>query len=825
MYLSNMDGKDPGMFRTLGLGPGISVPLPGRIYPDEIQKEARQRSDRIFDDWKLLRAILDRHEPTIYKRWSKKTRNQRTEVLLAAWPKMAATHRPDFVALGMEDEDQRESGRTKLRDSYMWPYINLEDLTKPKILPLFLQARARNTPDVFAMTDTDAARLGYVTKAITQGFLSFDHTMMFTNRTTPATYGELIPWDENKDALGWLKSGRGVVAGEGLMILEIQEGIYRFLADCCKRIMHDVLAENLTSDRYPIQPPVSLPKDTADGFASLAVMAAEAPYRAPSSMDLQRLKSLIEAKKSAAEDHIWALREDPGYFRDTLLENKEHRQETLKDTKGGDHPVFADGTEEILWRRVLNEVVTGAHVALERWSELLKQVQDLRRLQVKHEKKISLENGLPEEYLNALLKFHYFLDLCTAEPKRQLHLCAMASPPLRYLYARLPPVPRTTTKIDTIQKPNVKLDKTETELVWLLRTLWENRQNLFYCGLTNIMDELERLQQSQLKARAMISPYIAEVISNLAVLSEALRQLNMFQPWARTFPNLLDERKDAIHKHWVEWTGRCDLTQGALAGSNQMKIVQLGTPEGRKFYYPVDKRRTKENVEAMRAAEHNLDKVWMAVDKNLRSRNLNNSALQHLLSQSKILERTPEWMGLNKDAKQSQTTDVEAITKPLSELYFDLELRTERTIDRTSNTKTLTLSKAKTKGVVPPTAVLGAEHVAVDNQPQDDPPIQLEPRALKVFRTLFYTPSLSATPGELAWTDFLHAMVATGFVPEKLYGSVWQFSPTRLDVERSIQFHEPHPSGKLPYKTARRFGRRLNRAYGWEGESFVAKEA
>jgi hypothetical protein len=132
MYLSNMDGKDPGMFRTLGLGPGISVPLPSRIYPDEIQKEARQRSDRIFDDWKLLRAILDRHEPTIYKRWSKKMRNQRTEVLLAAWPKMAATHRPDFVALGMEDKDQRESGRTKFRDSYMGHTSILKILPNPR---------------------------------------------------------------------------------------------------------------------------------------------------------------------------------------------------------------------------------------------------------------------------------------------------------------------------------------------------------------------------------------------------------------------------------------------------------------------------------------------------------------------------------------------------------------------------------------------------------------------------------------------------------------------------------------------------------------------
>jgi hypothetical protein len=39
-----------------------------------------------------------------------------------------------------------------------------------------------------------------------------------------------------------------------------------------------------------------------------------------------------------------------------------------------------------------------------------------------------------------------------------------------------------------------------------------------------------------------------------------------------------------------------------------------------------------------------------------------------------------------------------------------------------------------------------------------------------------------------------------------------------------IQFHEPHPKGKLQYRDARRYGRRLQRAYGWCGAMFVLKE-
>lgn len=67
-------------------------------------------------------------------------------------------------------------------------------------------------------------------------------------------------------------------------------------------------------------------------------------------------------------------------------------------------------------------------------------------------------------------------------------------------------------------------------------------------------------------------------------------------------------------------------------------------------------------------------------------------------------------------------------------------------------------------------------------------------------------------------------MSSTGFAIEKLYGSVWQFTPSDLDVERSIQFHEPHPSGKIPFRMARRYGRRLFRAYGRHAGMFKLAE-
>ena len=132
-------------------------------------------------------------------------------------------------------------------------------------------------------------------------------------------------------------------------------------------------------------------------------------------------------------------------------------------------------------------------------------------------------------------------------------------------------------------------------------------------------------------------------------------------------------------------------------------------------------------------------------------------------------------------------------------------------------------AKVKTKG-----AALSGDSNVYQAAPQPAPQtadaqpiLTVSKRAFKVFSTLFHTPSQSDQPGEIPWPDFLHAMATTGFEPSKPYGSVWQFTPSKLDVERSIQFHEPHPRGKIPFRTARRFGRRLSRAYGWHSGMFV----
>lgn len=802
------------------------LPIPKLASPDDVRRESKARSASIFASHSNLRGILVRHEATIQKRWTKKTRTQRQAILLKAWPNMPTMHRPDFEAFKRESRKNRNPG-TQHRDSFIWPYINQEDLLgRPKTMLLLINARGRHPPCDFAAADGDLMHLGTVTKVLIPIFLN-QHVMVLNGATEPNEYGKLVAWDDHPDAFDWMTSRKQFLPGEGLMILEAQQRVLGFLVNCCQQILHEISEENLTSDTFLIQPEPQLKTEAeTNGFESLAVMAAEAPYRVPAQLNLTRIESLLAARTTAAEDHMWALREDPGYFADTVRELKDHRQEMIKDSYGQAHPVLNKARENIFWSRIIGNVLADAYLPLETYSELQRQAHELQALQAKHAEEISPLKDLPKEYLCAILKFRHYLNQAAKGPLGQLKQCAAASPPLRPFFVRQPPTDVTSSKLVIMSKPGVKMSSVEEQLVWLLRTLWEDGQTLFLARMPMVVDELERLLATEPKAKDLVSPYIAGAVGELSILSQCLRQLEIYQPWANGFEFAMVHHDQDIKEDFafrtMPWAG----ILSATSEKNLTPFVALGDVSGGRLSYPVEKRRTKTNVETLRQSEANLDAFWNRIDHLVHSKadSLHGTATRRLLSQPRILQRTPEWVEPTKEQKSSSNAtdaDIDALNKPLSALYFGLAPRKP---EKRDSVLPLPKTKRKTRGAARPTSS-SADHNLEDSVSIDSQPVfPVDVRALKVFRTIFFNPLVTSTPGEVPWNDFLHALASTGFAAEKLYGSVWQFRPTALDVERSIQFHEPHPRGKIPFRIARRHGRRLHRAYGWRGDMFVLKE-
>jgi hypothetical protein len=495
----------------------------------------------------------------------------------------------------------------------------------------------------------------------------------------------------------------------------------------------------------------------------------------------------------------------------------------LKDTMGRDHPVFSHGQRDVLWARVIGSVVLNAYIELELFSELSSQAKTLAAMQKKYAGDISPSKDLPEEYLAALLRFQFYVNQAAKGPLGTLKFTAAASPPLRRLFVREPPLDYQSPKIQVISKPGAKMDKVEEQLIWLLRTLWEDGQTLFLASMPLVVDEIERLIQSEPRARELLSSQITRVVGDLSIISQCLNQLNIYHPWARTFLSESAGRDEALKKEYAERTQSWGKIFAALhEKSLPSRAVTLGQPTGGKFVYPVDKRRTRENVDALRQAEGNLDAFWVSIDHVIiaKAGDLRDSAVRNLLSQPRILQRTREWVEPEKPSpgvpaqQKAAGSDPYTLYKPISKFYAapsakELDIQKPKT-------------KVKTRGKArPPTPPTEAEVLSQPNPVDPQPSFPVDARALKVFRTVFFNPAATSTPGEVPWNDFLHAMTSVGFTVMKLYGSVWQFQPTKLDVERNIQFHEPHPRGKLPFTVARQYGRRLNRAYGWFGGMFV----
>lgn len=601
--ISSIDWNDPSsFFKAMSAGSG-GLPMPEMKSAPEVRQEATARSANIFTSYELLHEILQRHEATIRKRWLKKTRPQRLKILLNAWPNMPRMHRPDFEAFRKESEADRNRG-TKYRDSFLSPFINQEDLLSTKALPLLLNARGRHPPSHFAAADIDAMHLGLVSKAIVPIFLN--HYIMVLNGMTENTreYGKLVGWDEHPDAFDWMTKQKQFLPGEGLLILEVQERLLKTLVQCCLELLHDIPDPTLTSDSFPILPePLLKPESEITGFESLGIMAAEAPYRVPVELDLRLIESLLAARAAAAEDHLWTLREDPDYFSRAVLDAQDHRQEMLKDTMGRDHPVFSHGQRDVLWARVIGSVVVNAYIELEYFSELSSQAKNLASMQEKYARDISPSKDLPKEYLEALLRFQFYVSQSAKGPLGNLKFAAVASPPLRKFFIREPPADYQSPKIRVISRPGFKMDNVEEQLVWLLRTLWEDGTDLFLASTPLVIDEIERLIQSEPRAGQLLSSRITAIIGDLSIISQCLNQLGLYHPWARSFESETADRNETLQKEYAQRTQSWGKILAALhEKSISSRAITLGQPTGSKFVYPVDKRRTRENVEALREA-------------------------------------------------------------------------------------------------------------------------------------------------------------------------------------------------------------------------------
>lgn len=279
---------------------------------------------------------------------------QKREILLKARPEIAVGHRPDFASF-RQISKQVSRSRTCRSNAFLWPYLNLEDLQQRHLLLLFLNSRGRKLvsgwldilllgdrtnskqPDAFRMADVNLAHLGsgwedHIDLSSLDLYCCDEHfdnssetpqsCMLFQDKHSPTKYGQVLESDDIIDSLEPDQFPFLRDAKEGLLSLEIQAGTYKFLVKCAKLILHDIKPALFFTAAH--QPEPNVEHFAGLGYQSLAGHTLESPYRIPQALDLERLKVLVSGRRSSAEDHIWEMKQDPGYFIDTYREWSEH---------------------------------------------------------------------------------------------------------------------------------------------------------------------------------------------------------------------------------------------------------------------------------------------------------------------------------------------------------------------------------------------------------------------------------------------------------------------------------------------------------------------
>ena len=283
----------------------------------------------------------------------------------------------------------------------------------------------------------------------------------------------------------------------------------------------------------------------------------------------------------------------------------------------------------LFWERVIGKVISDAYGSLIIWNRIHQELANLEALSENYSEAIS------PKYMKALLSFRYVLDQASKGPILNLKTGVPASHPLRSLYVREPEIPGSSI-IRVRTKSGIGTDN----MLWIFQTLWDDKQ-LFLCGLPYILDELERLIESDSKEKERLSSWVARVLSDLGVIARSRHEIDIYQPWAAGMDHeFVNYEKEIIEEFAMKFTTLADLERSL----KNLSLAKVGMPSDGKFQYPSDKRRTQQATEKMRKAEQHLDLFWQAADQQYQKKTGStfHQALQSFFTNERQVERTPE---------------------------------------------------------------------------------------------------------------------------------------------------------------------------------------
>ncbi|KAL8825950.1 MAG: hypothetical protein Q9170_007594 [Blastenia crenularia] len=543
-------------------------------------KQAEETSQAIlgalFEAWDQLKSIVGQYETTIQTRWLKKTSKQRKEILLEAWPEMSRIHRPDFEVLRRErrDKGSQKKAMGAMKNALRLPHINLEDLSLTNQLLLMLDSRSREFPSTFTTADRDSIRVAIRSKMLAPEYMR-GYTMYLNGEQTRESYGRLVSWKHSREAIDKIQHGIAPDPGMGIMILEIQRDLLRFLVRCTAQILHDksttipdTTHSSASSESLPLERKASCIRST--GNRSLTAYALEAPFRVPDAYDFTHLKSLVGAKCREVCDHFFLIREDPAYFSEVMHEACGHTREANTNPR---YRPFCTKLSVEAWNEAVHRMIIDAYHNVLMWDAVSRRLDHL--MVVYKEEKVHIQPGrsLPHAYREAFSRLSYTLD-------------DFVSGYTAYL-------PNYMSAVPTFK------EQTSNHMTSIIRR----------------KPEIENLTTKNAKDKERLTWRLSRFISDLAVIAEVQRQLGLSTCSEYTLSAFTQKENDAWGKteFWPWFTIKDAIYTEIGKGVGLPALLT----DLKAFQYPSGSTQNAANVAKMRIAERVLDKFWEKVDQRI----------------------------------------------------------------------------------------------------------------------------------------------------------------------------------------------------------------
>ncbi|KAF2645206.1 hypothetical protein P280DRAFT_531183 [Massarina eburnea CBS 473.64] len=770
----------------------------------EMIKHAAILGSDIASNFATLQSIFRHHEALLRSRWIAKTPAKRVKILRKAWPDISEFHRPDIRALmiaGHLNTHKLPQG------PILWPQINLEDLKQAETLLIFMEARARNAPWTFVLSESKFSPLSFPPQCFDCKSGKIHMAIRFDKDPFVGTYSAAVKICEEEASKSTIRvedDFLDLCPRPGIITLRIQQRILQFLVACAREILHDMEdGELINGPTRKIKPAAIAVPDQNVIRMSFADTTLLAPYRSRSTIDFERLQSYLAALLNNAKDHLWALREDPAYMADIIKDHDMHSTERILDSKGRMHPIV--NTDRYI-NAILNGIMHGAYSMVALWDRMHHTADRMSKLS-----KDGIAHELPQHF-HDVMAFRHLTVSALHYLARKIQCASRGAPNMRHWYYR------TDGKLKNGM--NIRFRKRlshdyEDMLAHQFQHFQDCIDNVDEGFLQTKMDDLNAAMEDS-AGRGLISPLLSELISQFSIVVECLRQITLWlnTPMLHLFTKEHDEDCSgcAQDKEWAAFTAWINAVSDCNLSTNS-SITQMLR------YHSFDKTRNRESVEKTVYAEQILDRIWGEIDDQFKEKT---GKAQHPIvarHMSRQMRRTVPW-----DTREETHDQSESTWAPLSRALHDESKQITGPMLKLSVSEK---KKEKSRGTSDNTLLANQELPNIPMfAPEDEHSPQiftLDKNSYKVFKTLFGIRKSESDelPKFIKWNNFKRAMTKVRFSVEKMQGSAWQFSPTdNVEVERSIQFHEPHPNSDIPYTMARRFGRRLERVYGWSKDTF-----